>query len=87
MLKLLVRDRSVYQAYGPRLTDEHFRSATRRKALRGAARRPTATTAPIAGGEDEKLAAAIAALAVEPLEADGDAGYAEPCGADSRSSC
>ncbi len=76
MLKLLVRDRSVYQAYGPRLTGEHFRSASARKALE-ALEATGGDTEPITGGEEEKLATLISALAVEPLESDGDAGYAE----------
>jgi DNA primase len=76
MLKLLVRDRGSFHAYDPRLTEDHFRAATARRAL-SALREADGDIAAIAGGDDEKLASMISALAVEPLDGSGDADYAE----------
>jgi DNA primase len=76
MLKLLVRDLDLYAAYAPRLSDDHFRSSSARKAM-AAVKDAGGEVAMIAGGEDEKLAALVSALAVEPLEGAGDADYAE----------
>jgi DNA primase len=74
MLKLLVRDRAVYEGFASRLTDDHFRSAAARKALeslRGAG----GDVAAVAGGDDEKLATLVSSLAVEPLDGDGSQEY------------
>jgi hypothetical protein len=75
MLKLLVRDREVYDTYGPRLTDEHFRSASARRAV-AALQDAGGEVAVVAGGDDEKLAALVSSLAVEPLDSEGEPGYA-----------
>lgn len=76
MLRLLVRDPATFAAFAPRLTEEHFRSAAARRTfvvLRDAG----GDVGALAGGEDPKLAGAVAALAVEPLEGDPTAEYAE----------
>jgi DNA primase len=76
MLKLLVRDPAAFDVYGPQLTDEHFRSPQARKAF--AALHDAGGDASVAGGgDDEKLASLMSSLAVEPLDGDGGAGYAD----------
>lgn len=74
MLKLLARDRSVYEEYASQLTDDHLRSAAARRAL-VALRDAGGDASAVAGGEDEKLGALLSALAVEPLDGDGGADY------------
>jgi hypothetical protein len=75
MLKLLVRDRSVYEEYASQLTDDHLRSAAARRAL-AALRDAGGDASVVAGGDDEKLGALLSSLAVEPLDGDGGADYA-----------
>ncbi len=75
MLKLLVRDRTVYDEYAGQLTDEHFRSATARKAL-AALREAGGEATVVGGGDDEKLGAMLSSLAVEPLDGDGGPDFA-----------
>ena len=74
MLKLLVRDRVVYDEYAPRLTDEHFRGAAARRAL-AALREAGGDASVVAGGDDERLGALLSSLAVEPLDGDGGPDY------------
>jgi hypothetical protein len=71
MLKLLVRDRAAYEEYAPQLTDDHFRSASARKVF-AALTAVDGDASVVAGGDDEKLGAALSSLAVEPV--DGEAG-------------
>ena len=75
MLKLLVRDRTVYDEYAGQLTDEHFRSAIARKAL-AALREAGGEATVVGGGDDEKLGAMLSSLAVEPLDGEGGSDYA-----------
>jgi DNA primase len=75
MLKLVVRDRAVYDEYAPQLTDDHLRSTGGRTAL-AALREAGGDASVVAGGDDEKLAAVLSALAVEPLDGDGGPEYA-----------
>jgi DNA primase len=74
MLKLIVRDPAIFEEYGPRLSDDHFRSAAARKAF-AALRETHGDVTPIAAGDDEKLAALVSSLAVEPLDGDGSSDY------------
>jgi DNA primase len=74
MLKLLVRDRAVYDEYAPRLTDEQFRGAAARRAL-AALREAGGDASVVAGGDDERLGALLSSLAVEPLDGDGGPDY------------
>jgi DNA primase len=76
MLKLLVRDQAVFDAYVSRLSDEHFRSAQARKAMT-ALREAGGEARVIAAGDDEKLGALVSSLAVEPFDGAGDEAYAE----------
>jgi DNA primase len=76
MLKLLVRDADTYGEYVGKLTEEHFRGPSARRlfiAIRDAGGDVTL----LAGGADEKLAATVSALAVEPLDGEATMDYAE----------
>jgi len=75
MLKLLVRDRVAYDEYAARLTDEHFRSPSARKAFI-ALREAHGDASVVAASDDEKLGALLSSLAVEPLDGEGGASYA-----------
>ena len=76
MLKLLVRDHDLFVAFSPRLTEEHFRAASARKAM-AALEAAHGDVAVLAGGDDEKLASFVSSLAVEPLEGGGESGHAD----------
>ncbi len=76
MLKLLVRDAAIYEALAPKLTEEHFRSQQARRAflaIVGAGGDVTFLT----GGADERLAATVSGLVVEPLDGEPTLDYAE----------
>jgi DNA primase len=76
MLKLLVRDAGIYQGFAQKLNEDHFRSPAARSAfiaIRGAG----GDVGPLAGGPDERLAATVSALVVEPLDGEPTAEYAE----------
>jgi DNA primase len=76
MLRLLTRDTALFERYEPRLTDDHVRTIAGRSVLR-ALRDARGDVAAIAGGEDPKLAGTVSALAVEPIEGEPNARYAE----------
>jgi DNA primase len=76
MLKLLVRDADVFLELAPKLTEDHFRSQPARRAF-VAIRDAHGDVARLAGGEDEKMAAAVSSLAVEPLDGEGTMDYAQ----------
>ena len=76
MLKLIARDQGLFTTFSPRLSDEHFRAASARKAM-DALNQAHGDVALVAAGDDEKLGALISSLAVEPLDGSGDADYAE----------
>ena len=76
MLKLLVSAGPEFGQVATRLTEEHFRPGINRNmfmALRDAGFNVTS----LVGADDQKLATAISALAVEPLDGDATAEYAE----------
>ena len=75
ILRLLVRERMIFEEYAPQLSDEHLRTPGAR-ALLAALRAADGDVSAIAGGDDPKIAAAASALAVEPLEGDPTADYA-----------
>ncbi|MEX0990143.1 MAG: DNA primase [Actinomycetota bacterium] len=78
MLRLLARDRSLWDAFAPRLVPEHFRSSTQRSLF---------SSLVTAGGEVQRivetaeegdpLVAKVTALTVEPLEGAPTLAYAE----------
>jgi DNA primase len=67
MLRLLVQDADTYRETVGMLTEEHFRAAGHRRVF-VALRDVGGDIGRLTGGADEKLAGAVAALAVEPLE-------------------
>jgi DNA primase len=75
MLRLLIRDRTLFVDFEPRLSEDHVRTPAGR-AILAALRTAAGDVSAVAGGDDPKLAAAASALAVEPLEGDPTADYA-----------
>jgi DNA primase len=75
MLRLLARDRDAFETYAPTLTDEHVRTPAGRTLI-AALRTADGEVSTLAGSDDEKLAAAASALAVEPLEGEPTSDYA-----------
>ena len=75
MLKLLARSSELFDTYQERLSDDHLRGSSHRKLL-AALRESGGDVARLAGGDGD-LSAAAAALAVEPLEGEPTADYAE----------
>ena len=75
LLKLIVRDRAAYDEYAPQLDDDHLRSSGPRRVI-AALRTANGDASAVAGGDDEKLAALVSSLAVEPLDGDGSPVYA-----------
>jgi hypothetical protein len=78
MLRLLARSSEIFAEVAPRLSEEHFQSVQHRKlfgALRGVAGDVRAVVG--AGDEaDDRLAAAMPALALEPLDGEPTLEYA-----------
>jgi DNA primase len=69
MLRLLVQDADTYRGTVGMLTEEHFRAAAHRRVF-VALREVDGDVGTLTGGADEKLAGAVAALVVEPIEGD-----------------
>ena len=76
MLKLLVRDADTYRGFVTRLGDDHFGTAAHRRAF-DALRDADGDVSALVAGADERLAALMAQLTVEPLEGDPTEEYAE----------
>ncbi len=76
MLKLLVRDADIYRGLVTRIGEEHFRNSAHRRTFTSL-RDAEGDVSALVGGADERLAAMIAQLAVEPLEGVPSADYAE----------
>lgn len=77
MLRLLARDTDIYRSIEPRLSDEHFRSPRNRQLLAMLRSEGGHVTASVSGAGDEDAVRALTAVALEPLEGDGSAAYAE----------
>jgi acylphosphatase len=75
MLKLLARDADTYREFVGKLSEDHFRSAPHRAAFE-ALRDADGDVSALVAGADEKLAALISALTVEPLEGELHTDYA-----------
>ncbi|MBI3649161.1 MAG: DNA primase [Actinobacteria bacterium] len=75
MLKLLARDADTYRELVGKLEPDHFRNTSHRAAFE-ALRDGDGDVSALAAGADEKLAAMISALTVEPLEGEPDPEYA-----------
>ncbi len=76
MLKLLVRDAETFALLRERLTPEHFRNTSNRRTF-ASLRDANGDLGILTGGEDEKLAAAVSALAVEEPDGDPTPEYSE----------
>jgi DNA primase len=76
MLKLLVRDADTYGDFVGKLEKDHFRSSSLRSAFE-ALRDADGDVSALVAGADEKLAAMISGLAVEPLDGDQSAEYTQ----------
>jgi DNA primase len=75
-LKLLVRDADTYRELAAKLTEDHFQSSSNRRLFEALIEAEGDVSA-LAGGADEKLAAAISALALEPLKGELTTEYME----------
>jgi DNA primase len=75
MLRLLVRDRALFDEYAPQLSDDHVRTPAGRAALEGL-REHSGDVGVLAGSDDPKVASAASALAVEPIEGEPTREYA-----------
>jgi DNA primase len=75
MLRLLARDRTVFDAYASRLNDDHVRSGPGREAL-ASLREAGGDVGALAGADDPKVAATASALALEPIEGEPTPEYA-----------
>jgi DNA primase len=75
MLRLIARGADTRgDGEGATLTEDHFRNATNRRLF--IALRDVGDVTVLAGGDDEKLAVQVSALAVEPLEGEPTPAYA-----------
>ncbi len=77
MLKLLARDPELFAGFAPRLSEEHFRSARHRRLFVALTSGGGDVGGLVAGTADPRLAADLSAVALEPLEGEGDRAYAE----------
>ncbi len=77
MLRLLARDARIYHEVGKRLTDEHFQSARNRKLFELLRAADGDVRAVVASDDDDRASTGAPALALEPLEGELSAEYAE----------
>ncbi|HLB03518.1 MAG TPA: hypothetical protein VJK66_00740, partial [Gaiellaceae bacterium] len=77
MLRLLAREADAYRTFEPLLTDEHLLSARNREQLAMLREAEGDVGAVVATTRDEKVVAALSALALEPLDGDLVPGYAD----------
>jgi hypothetical protein len=77
MLRLLARDADVYAAVSPRLSPDHFQSARNRELFALLQKADGDVGAFVAHAEDERAVQSLSALALEPLDGEASAGYAE----------
>jgi len=77
MLRLLARDEAIFRELAPRLTPEHFQTARNRELFALVLSTDGDVGGAVARSEDEKAVRALSALALEPLEGEPEAGYAE----------
>ena len=77
MLRLLARDRDVFHELAPRLVDEHFQTAGSRKLFATLVGAHGDVGSFVAASRDDKLVRALSALALEPLDGEPTAEYAQ----------
>jgi DNA primase len=76
MLKVLARDQEAFDALSGQLTEEHFESARNRELFDAIVSAGGDLRSLVADPEQERLAARLSELAVEPLEGEPGEGYA-----------
>jgi DNA primase len=78
MLRLLARSSDIYTEFAPRLVDEHFQSAQHRKLFEALRKADGDVRAIISsdGAGDDRVVAAMPALALEPLDGEPTSAYA-----------
>jgi hypothetical protein len=77
MLRLLARDHEVFAALASRLEPEHFQTARNRDLFALVLETGGDVGEFVASARDEKTIAALSALALEPLDGEASAAYAE----------
>ena len=77
MLRLLARDWDVFRELAPRLVDEHFQTAGSRKLFATLVGAHGDVGSFVAASRDDKLVRALSALALEPLDGEPTAEYAQ----------
>jgi DNA primase len=77
MLRLLARDAEVFQALAPRLEPEHFQTARNRDLFALVVEAGGDVGEFVGRSRDEKAVQALSALALEPLDGEASAAYAE----------
>jgi DNA primase len=77
MLRLLARDPEVFAVFAPRLEEEHLQGAANRRLLSALVAAGGDVRRIVATSDDDKLVRAVSALALEPLDGEPSAGYAE----------
>jgi len=77
MLRLLARDLELFEAFAPRLEDEHFQMTANRKLFAALRDAGGDLRTVVATSDDEQLVRALSALALEPLVGEPGPGYAE----------
>ena len=77
MLRLLARDRDVFRELAQRLVDEHFQTAGSRKLFATLVGAHGDVGSFVAASRDDKLVRALSALALEPLDGEPTAEYAQ----------
>ena len=77
MLRLLARDWDVFRELAPRLVDEHFQTAGSRKLFATLVGAHGDVGSFVAASRDDKLVRALSGLALEPLDGEPTAEYAQ----------
>ncbi|OFW78596.1 MAG: DNA primase [Actinobacteria bacterium RBG_19FT_COMBO_70_19] len=77
MLRLLARDWDIFRELAPRLVDEHFQTAGSRKLFATLVGAHGDVGSFVAASRDDKLVRALSALALEPLDGEPTAEYAQ----------
>jgi DNA primase len=77
MLRLLAREAGIYAAVSPRLSPDHFQSARNRELFALLQKADGDLGAFVAHAQDERTVQSLSALALEPLDGEASAEYAE----------
>jgi DNA primase len=77
MLRLLARDAEVFESIAPRLSPEHFQTSRNRDLFALLLTTDGDVAGTVARAQEEKIVASLSALALEPLDGEASAAYAE----------